>query len=374
MDRWRKYKTNGESPIILVPDSLEPVPDKSQKRNKYSQLAAWVGALSQAAMLLVVLFGYIYTVRPVFQHQLLQEKLASAELSRLEVESQTLILQAERDEAEKNLQANLAEAAFYRLEIEEQIKILQDERDQAETSLHDVKSQIVTVELQQEMLEEELQESRQRAQQAMSRASQLEGLVQEQLRELENARWELLMIDFSFSRIFSDMAISSLEGWGGSFPEYLQQYRNGWPDPFSGLKSSIEELRGRNVNESRYPENYINEFAEFIDSRQDRLTCDSPPFDDLNALFQEKVSQIDFVVKNKTDEYIDGLVEEYRGRGQRVRITDEFRDRTARMYRVTEEYDVNRELKEVVEEYLRACRLVAQNVIDEFEDIKGVVR
>lgn len=349
MIQWRKYRVNGEERDILVPDYLEPLNDASQKRSRDPFIPSWIGAVSQLAMLIVVLFGYIYTVKPVFQYQLLQENLASAELDRLEVEGQVEVLQAERDEAEQ--------------------------------SLKDLENQISSIEAERAMLEGDLEEAKVRAMQAQSDASRLEGIVQEQLNELDVARWELLMLDFNRTHVINfrhrhwdanalNLGLMESE----RFPEYLQRYIGNWPDLLLTLQSSIERLREQNANEPRYPESYIDEFSEFIASRKNELTCIEPPFSDLEASFQNRYSEIEGVVEEKTDEYIEGLIAEYREEGTRVLITDEIRDRQARLYRVMEEHKLDREFKGKVREYTERCRSVTYEVLAEFRELKGVTR
>lgn len=343
MLRWRRHRTKSGNRTIFVPDYFESKDDHDRNSSSYLPVATWIGSLSQVAMLVVVLFGYIYTVRPVFQNQLLQEKLATAELERLEVE--------------------------------EQIQFLEAERDRTEDSLHDVQRKITSLESQQLAVEDELEVARGKARRAQTRASRLEDVVQRQVNELEVARWELLMIDFTFARMFSDMNYLTRD-WDDrpDFPEYLHRYRVEWPDPFSVLLSSIAALRKRNASEPRYPESYINEFGEFIEARKDELTCEEPPFEDLEKSFRQRSSRVEAMVDEKTEEYIDNLISEYQERGERVRITDEFRERTSRMYRLTEEINLERELKDKVREYVDNCRLVAQSVVEEFRNLKGITR
>lgn len=343
MHRWQKYKVKKGNGIILVPDYLESATDENRKRSTYPQMAAWIGALSQIAMLIVVLFGYIYTVRPVFQHQLLQEKLASAELDRLEVEGQ--------------------------------IQVLQDEKEEVERSLHEVQNQVASIEAERGILEGELQKASERAREAKADANQLEAVIQEQLNKLEDAGWELLMVDFTFVQLLAD-AKAVTRDWNAreSFPEYLQRHRDEWPNPFLALQSSIGGLRERNAKEPRYPDSYIDELSQFVESRKDELTCAVPPFDDLEKSFRERSSKIEEIVEYKTEEYIDNLVAEYEGQGKRLKITNDFREKTARRFRGIEELNIERALKDVVREHVDSCRSAAQHVVDDFRNLKGVTR
>lgn len=341
MFRWRKYRPNDGERSILVPDYFESTAHEDQKRSNLSQTPIWIGAISQAVMLIVVLFGYLYTVRPVFQHQLLQEQLASVELDRAEVEKQ--------------------------------IKNLQYEKNEVESSLYKVRNQIDAVGAEREKLEDELRKASARTVRAQNDASRLEGIVQKQLGEIKGARWELFMIDFTFAHMNTRLKNSSRDLSGYErFPEYLQRYRDEWPDPFKLLKSSIVGLRDRRTSEPRYPESYINEFSEFIETRKGDLTCVNPPYDDLENDFRERSFEIEQIVKYKTDEYINNLVSEYRERGEQVRITDEFRAKTASSYRLTEEFNLEDELRSKVKKYLDSCRSSEQNVVTKFRRLKGV--
>ncbi len=371
MIRWRKHKGDDGNNTILVPDYLESESNNSVEAKSSSNIATWIGAITQAATLIVVVFGYFYTVRPVFQHQLVQEKLASAELDRLEIEEQVQSLQEERDEIEMNLEEKLALEEQRRLEVQAQRQALQEQIQVAENNLNDIQNKIDTVEAQRVVLEEELQSSRQRAQQAQSQASRLEGIVQEQLRELEAARWEFVITDFAIVRFVTNSDGPSLvRGGPDDFLEYLQWSNENWPDPFARLTSSIIDLRERNSNEPRYPESYIDEISEFIESREDRLVCKEPPYDFLEELYRERLSEMEDLIDRKTDDYIDNLRAEYREREEEVLITDDFRSSVARRYRVSEEIVIDFEFKDKVREYSEKCRSIEQNVIDEFRELK----
>lgn len=76
------FRKNKSDNAILLNQISKQISELSEKKSRHERLGAILANWSQVAMLLVVLYGYVYTVLPVIQKEQIAEQLAELELEK----------------------------------------------------------------------------------------------------------------------------------------------------------------------------------------------------------------------------------------------------------------------------------------------------
>jgi DNA repair exonuclease SbcCD ATPase subunit len=102
--------------LILRLQRLEQ--KNEQGRSRLEIWSANAAAWSQVLMLLVVIFGYLYTVVPVIQHEALQEKAAKLEIDNAEANNRLINTSKKQKELERRTEQLEADNKIARSELE----------------------------------------------------------------------------------------------------------------------------------------------------------------------------------------------------------------------------------------------------------------
>lgn len=295
--------------------------------------------LSQVALIALSVIGYIYTVRPVFQFERLQEKTAKLELEQREARATLASLEANKSELENTL-TDLRST-------------LEDEKERAG------------------VLSRKAEAAIRREASARKAASEIQRNLTAQRDALNEARWELVWLDFHLSRSFLRINASS-ERYNnlyrsdeasekGGFIVEAAQY---WPKPFDVLLASIESAEEKGMKRGYIPATYYKKLQAFIAGGKESLVCNLPDLRKIHSNFMLELSSLDSVVESETEEQIQDIRDEYAAKGERVKITKEFRRKTAWSVRFGKEYELEKKYREEVEFQIEQCQEKGDNFVE----------
>lgn len=341
--RGRRKGVASDGEYVLIPaDSILSsfAVESGGSRESWS---AKLGAWSQIGMLLLVAFGYFYTVRPVFQHQLLQEQAAKLEIEKLEIERGLAELNQEKAEAENDL-VSLRDAL---------------EREKVERKKLAIR----------------LDNARAKEKLARKQAQDIESKVAKELKALEAARWELLLLDFMFAHSLPELHRLS-SGWGKSerMDQYILAQQNSWPHPYEDLAVAVDQVSEKNGGKHEFPKEYIDELRAFVEARKSELRCEVPDFEMMAHRYRAEIAGLSDDVDAELEAFISGVIENYKEKGERVMITDDYRESSRSVIRINEELEVDRRYRDELGAQRQSCNQRASELIDEFRKIKGATR
>lgn len=231
-----------------------------------------IANVSQVFMLVVVVIGYFYTVRPVFQKEVVSEDLA-----RLQLEQRKLQQQMEKQS--ESLQAGEAKnkaLADERSAIERQILALNQKIAASEKSERDAKARAQKATAEAKTVESTL--TMLQTQHYNLKQSALLGdlAVPSSLDQLLNRSWEAVSLN-----IFDD-------GAPGAVAEKLKSTDM---QPIDLAKSTLSQLQSIAAKQSRAPGGSADEllaqnYQKGISRHADKLTCPAPAYEEWQSAFQ----------------------------------------------------------------------------------------
>jgi hypothetical protein len=339
--RDRRYRRAGFGVSAVMERRTETnfssVSPKSRVDLWSSRLAAW----AQVGTLFVVVFGYFYTVRPVFQNQLLQERTAELEMR--------------KSRAEEALSVVIEHQAAVEHELLLLEKRLAEEKKVAEA----LNARMAVLSVRENSAKE----------QAQSAQKQLE----DGLDALTVAQWELFGLDVRMNRFVSIQGVwadwLSVDEKGG----FILESRDSWPDPFKSLLNAVERVEEKNGKSGNrtYPSNFFDGAKQFVRENKINLTCSIPDFEMMRSVYSLELKALDSAVDKEVDRRIAELVKSYEEKGERIRITIEYREAQTRSVRTVKKYEVNQHYHERLLTAKTACNRRASDVIDRLLELKG---
>lgn len=129
-------KTKNETTILLEKISKQ-IDGLVEQKPKYEKLGLFFANWSQVAMLLVVIYGYIYTVLPVVQKEQISEQLAELELEKKSWDKQLNEATHKIDQKNIELKKLIDSKRQLLLDIEE----LSQEKEKSRSNLDEIKSE-----------------------------------------------------------------------------------------------------------------------------------------------------------------------------------------------------------------------------------------
>lgn len=300
---------------------------------------------SQPALLALGVFGYFYTVVPVFQNQQLQEQTAKLEL--------------EKSAAERQLTSLVAQQG----KVKEEIERLQKEWNK-ERSRNSKLADDVTIALERETA-------------AQRQSAEVEAKLQDQLRVLETARWELAILDFSsayfFPRINSAIRAYNSDGdkQAGGF---ILAAGKEWPRPFEELLSAVDAAEKKGGGRNDIPPSYYSELRGLIKSNEQALQCNKADFAGMHAKYTQDIEALGSVIDTELESYVDKLRGEYAAKNQRVEITEEFRASSKRSIRIGKVYSVDSAYREKLSALRGECDKKGERILADIRKAKGATR
>lgn len=299
--------------------------------------------LTQVGLLALGVFGYFYTVLPVFQNQQLQEQAAKLEL--------------EKSAAQRHLDELLQQQA----KVSSEIALLRENWSRERARNAQLSSQVTTAR------EEELNAKRRTTEAELALASQLQAL--------EAARWELVAFDFSFAHMFGAINSSvrnANRDISTSMPTVILEGGKDWPRPYGQLLEALEAAQKKRQGAISIPGSYYAELRSFIDDRQSSLQCTLPDFQALHASYQLQWTVLENSLDAETAASVEKLQKDYASKGQQVQITDQYRQSTRASLRAGKMFTLDQAFRKRVDDLRKECSEKASKLIEDFRKSKGI--
>lgn len=308
-----------------------------------------LGAWSQVGMLLLVGFGYFYTVKPAFQYQLLQEQAAKLEIDKLKSKK------------------DLSNLKIKKIQIENDLDALRD------TLTHEKnKRKKLRIQLKQEHVKVAL---------AKKQIKEIKNKVSKELKALDVTRWELLLLDFSniywlpeANILFSRLNKSE------KLDEYLLSQQKNWPQPYENLCIAIDTVNKKN----KFPSKYFLEIQKSLDIQKSALKCNKPNFKLMLEKYHKEINGLtvnEDKINNKLDKYIAELTAESEKKGHQILITEDFRKSIKKSFRIEQEqsiklkiYQIERQYYDKISRLRQACYKQGIDLINHIKEEKGITR
>ncbi|MBE7421657.1 MAG: hypothetical protein HS110_04395 [Zoogloeaceae bacterium] len=333
----RSLRRPNLSPVATTSDSHQ-----TTKLDRYLQRLAHI---SQPGLLVLGLFGYFYTVVPVFQNQQLQEQTAKLELEKAAGERQLASLTAQQ------------------AKVREDIRVLQEnwEKEKYRSA----------------RLATDVSMANNRESETRRQAAETETLLQRQLQILDKARWELVLLDFTFANFaprYNSLVRSFNADSNKDFGTFIATAGDDWPQPYQTLLSAVETAEKKGTNRGEIPHSYYAELREFIKSNEPSLRCDKPNFEVMRDEYKAAIAALDPVIDAELEHKIDGIQKEYAEKGERVRITDDFRSKTRWSIRFGKVFSVENAFRDRLVAFRKVCDEKADRVVEKIRKEKGATR
>lgn len=300
---------------------------------------------SQPALLALGVFGYFYTVVPVFQNQQLQEQTAKLEL--------------EKSAAERQLTSLIAQQGKVKEEIERLQKEWNKERSRNLKLADDVAIAL----------------NRETA--AQRQSAEVQARLQEQLKVLETARWELAILDFLsayfFPRINSAFRYYNSDG-DKQIGEFIVAAGKEWPSPFEELLAAIDAAEKKGGGRNDIPPSYYSELRGVIKANEQALQCKKPDFAGMHEKYIQDIEALGSVIDEELESYIDKLRGEYAAKNQKVEITEEFRGISKRSIRIGKVYGIDKTYRERISALRGECDKKGERILEDIRKAKGATR
>lgn len=312
---------------------------------KLDRLLQRLANISQPGLLILGLFGYFYTVLPVFQNQQLQEQAAKLGL--------------EKEAAERQL----ASLTMQQAKVREDIRSLQKNWEQEKYRSIRLASDVSA--------------AKDREAEAQRLATETKTMLQRQLQILDRARWELVLLDFTFANFaprYNSMVRAYNAARGKDSRTFIVAAGDYWPQPYKDLLSAVETAEKKGTSRGEIPNSYYAELREFIKTNESRLRCEKPDFEALKNEYETEISALDSVIDVELTRQIDEIEVKYAAKGERVKITDDFRSQTKRGIRIGKEYSVEKVFHEKIDALIKACNNKADLIVNEIRKEKGATR
>lgn len=301
-----------------------------------------VAHIAQPGLLVLGIWGYFYTVVPAFQNQRLQEQNAKLEI--------------EKGASEKELTSLLDQQA----KVQEDIRTLQEklktEKDNGS------------------LLAKDMARLRSKEIKARNQAEEAEVRLGQELKMLDAARWELVLVDLTFSYFFQSLP-RTIDSDKDKKPGYfIFQAEEDWPKPFEELLKTIDNISKKNEKTHQIPESYYTELKNYVTRNKAALECQVPNFEALHEEFSAELIALESIIDSELDQYIKGILNEYAAKGKKVEITDEFRSRSKSMIALGKKIALQSRYEEKIRVLKKSCEDKVDNIVNQLKVAKEVTR
>lgn len=320
--KQEKYFDYDDKFILIPADSIHTSSSINEKVSNESW-SAKLGALSQVGMLLLVGFGYFYTVKPAFQYQLLQEQAAKLEIEKLESKKQ------------------LTNLKIAQTQIENDLHVLKETITREEAERHKLLAQLKQEHVNKDLMKKQIQE--------------IKNKVSKELKALEVTRWELLLLDFSDAYWLSERnALFSRLNKSEEFDEYLLNQQKSWPQPYENLFMSIDEISKQNEKSNKFPKKYLTELHNIVNAHKSTLKCNVANFKLMAAQYHKKTDGLtvnEDEINDTLEKYIAEIVAKSKKEGHKTLITDDFRESVKKSFQLQQEQSIKMKVYEIERQY-----------------------
>ena len=260
----------------LINDEINP------KVSRIDILLQRMAHLTQVALLFLGVLGYIFTVRPAFQNQILQE-----ETSRLELEK-------------RSLQKDIAKHKQKTIQLDKKKALLEKELVAKSNQLDEIHLQI--------------EKAKTDALNAKKKTATLEKVLRNAANRIDRSSWKILKLEFeTISRLSTyNIAIQqSADIKSADDRAFFFQLLNDWVSPADILYAAVTKASKKNENTKAIPDSFYQTLLSHIKENQSKYICKKPDPTELknnytNEILEQKnlyktVSNKNSSMKNMTD-------------------------------------------------------------------------
>jgi len=266
-------------------------------------------------MLLVVLFGYFFTVRPVFQLQLLEEQTAKLQLDAALAKEELALTEQQMAQAKEELDRinkALAAATIERIGLQQALQLAVADAQSAIRQAAAKETQLAEASSQLESTERALQDAKRR-----------EFRVH-------------VATNYVVAMTYEDISVRPVEWKNGAFIHILV---GDWPNPYQILMNEIQNVSAMFGTRIQLSDVDLEYLRSHFEARRLQLTCTTPDAQALGIELDNAIRAKETEVRAKTEKYVAEVRRDYAKPWRPVRITPEFQESVARNYRETAEYE-----------------------------------
>lgn len=304
-----------------------------------------VANFSQLGLLALGVFGYFYTVVPVFQNQQLQEQAAKLELEKADAVRQLAFLVSQQNKVSSEIE---------RLQVEWS-------REKARNS----------------KLVESAALASQREVTAQRSSEQAQEALRRQLTAIDVARWELVMVDWSFAYYFGrlnrgrDLYETTDERRPGAF---ILGADKEWPRPHEDLQVAIDIAEKRGAAARDIPTSFYEELRTRVSEGRNDVACTRPDLTVMHAEYLVEFQEIDQKVEAELQDYVAKLRADFAAKNQRVEINDEFTSTSRRRIRIGKAFELDKRYREKISDMRKKCEERGDRLFEAIKTAKEVKR
>lgn len=265
MNRYQKkyISRTGNHIVIEIKDKSER---KKLEQSRFSRITSFASQWSQVLTLMVVVFGYFYTVIPVFQKEKLSEDNA-----RLELENDGIKKSIERSQAEMTLK----EESFKRLESEYSIK-----KEEIDRLNHEYGMVVASLKI---------------SKNELNKKTEKINIVERQIYDVEKEYMQgKRKLPGEFIAIFKSQITYEIFKRDES-KDIAEQLKTYFPDPLTQGNKNLEQLRDR-IKESTSDinrdalERMATDYEKGLRKNEALLSCNSPDYKKWEVSFIDSFS------------------------------------------------------------------------------------
>lgn len=297
--------------------------------------------ISQIGLLCLGIFGYFYTVVPVYQNQRLQEQTA-----KLEVEKSTL-------------EKSLASYTDEREQIKNDINILKNERDKEKKY--------------NQQLSQENQQLKDQVKLTRVETEEAQKILLKEQSKLDYVRWKYILNSLSTENTFGILkTFNSRSDETNSDSVFIEKEKT-WYDFYDHaiyLLEHKEKLHKENNN--MLPQQYYDEIKLFFQTKVSFFKCEKPNFQALNDNYLKECNAIEPEVQTELQTRLNLEVEEERKNGRQLIITDDYRQAVEKSIRGNKIFQIYNKYHAIFWDSEMKCQRKFYDALKEFEKIKNI--
>ena len=325
-----------------------------QGESTLSGISRHAANVAQVGVLALGVFGYFYTVLPVFQNQRLSEQNAKFELDNQAAQKQLDTLRDLESAARTSL-----------LEVKTSL-------DAANASLRSAQARLATERERGRQLTAEAASARERETNAKAAAESAEQSVRNELSSLDKARWELVLLHVGLSTVFQFYNVETGKVANTRGPEYVRLFKEEWLSAFDIVTRAIDKA-AKGEETRLLPQSYFQELRRIAGGAQDSLRCELPDFSAIDAKFEADWRAIEPSMDSATNDYIESERKRVSAEGKRLVVDDATRLSIRRSLRLSKEFEVDRANKQQLVDARKLCQDKALGFIISVRKTKGLL-
>ncbi|MGH8293505.1 MAG: hypothetical protein ACRESA_08530 [Gammaproteobacteria bacterium] len=300
-----------------------------------------IAALAQVAMLVLVWYGYEYTVKPVFEMNLLSEKVAQLESNRNALESEINRLRKLKDVGEKNISA-----------LNEK---LQDAEQLVTTTNSKYKQALV------------------RYNKAEDSLSSIRLKIRLYSKQLIRSQWELMSSLLSSKLVMIEIRNSDVPNVYEDIDKSnaAEMLKKAWPNPYRDLLDALNEIEIQNWKRPILMQSVIDDTKKYINEHKNEVTCAPMDFDHLMAQYHTEIKAADVAAQQQLPAYLGKIVKENGGPNEKVVITQQFRGQSFAILKLEQESSVEKGYSKQLTDAAQDCAEKAWTVYQQFTKAKA---